>query len=45
VQTVRYGWRDLYGTRACETAALQAAILQRRGWDGDAQAVLAGVPG
>jgi hypothetical protein len=33
VETSRYGWRDVYG-HACETALLQAQILQRRGWRG-----------
>ena len=33
IQTTRYGWRDVYG-HACETAALQAQILRRRGWSG-----------
>ena len=33
VQTVRYGWRDVYGN-PCETALLQAQILKQRGWRG-----------
>jgi Transcriptional regulator, AbiEi antitoxin len=33
IQTARYGWRDVYGD-ACETAVLQAQILQKRGWTG-----------
>lgn len=33
VQTVRYGWRDVYG-HPCETALLQARILRQRGWRG-----------
>lgn len=33
VETCRYGWRDIYA-HACETALLQAQILQRRGWRG-----------
>jgi hypothetical protein len=33
VQTSRYGWRDVYA-HPCETAVLQARILQRRGWKG-----------
>jgi predicted transcriptional regulator of viral defense system len=33
VQTSRYGWRDVYA-HPCETAVLQAQILQRRGWNG-----------
>ena len=33
VQTCRYSWRDIYG-HPCETAVLQARILQQRGWRG-----------
>jgi predicted transcriptional regulator of viral defense system len=33
VQTCRYSWRDVYA-HPCETAALQAQILRRRGWPG-----------
>ena len=33
VQTCRYSWRDVYA-HACETALLQAQILQQRGWRG-----------
>jgi len=33
VQTCRYTWRDVY-SHPCETAALQAQILRRRGWPG-----------
>ena len=33
IQTIRYGWRDVYG-HPCETALLQARILRRRGWSG-----------
>jgi predicted transcriptional regulator of viral defense system len=33
VQTCRYTWRDVY-FHPCETAALQAQILRRRGWPG-----------
>jgi len=33
VETARYSWRDVYA-RACETALLQAQILQQRGWRG-----------
>lgn len=33
VLTCRYTWRDVYG-HPCETAALQAQILQQRGWRG-----------
>ena len=33
VLTCRYSWRDIYG-HPCETAVLQARILQRRGWRG-----------
>jgi predicted transcriptional regulator of viral defense system len=44
VQTVRYGWRELYGTRACETAALQARILRQRGWVGTPRACSPGCP-
>jgi hypothetical protein len=32
-ETTRYGWRDVYG-HPCETALLQARILQKRGWTG-----------
>jgi hypothetical protein len=31
VLTCRYSWRDIYG-HPCETAVLQARILQQRGW-------------
>jgi predicted transcriptional regulator of viral defense system len=33
IATARYGWRDVHG-HACETAVLQAQILQQRGWRG-----------
>jgi predicted transcriptional regulator of viral defense system len=33
IETARYGWRDVFA-RPCETAVLQAQILQRRGWKG-----------
>jgi predicted transcriptional regulator of viral defense system len=33
VLTCRYSWRDIYG-HPCETAVLQARILQQRGWRG-----------
>ena len=33
ILTTRYGWRDVYG-HPCETALLQARILQERGWTG-----------
>jgi len=33
VETRRYGWLDVYA-HACETALLQAQILQGRGWRG-----------
>ncbi len=33
IVTARYGWRDVHG-RCCETAVLQAQILQQRGWRG-----------
>ena len=33
ILTTRYGWRDVYG-HPCETALLQARILQQRGWTG-----------
>src|ERR1700683_1039040 len=33
VQTCRYTWRDVY-SHPCETAARQAQILRRRGWQG-----------
>jgi predicted transcriptional regulator of viral defense system len=36
VRTCRYGWRDVYA-HACETALLQARILQRQGWRGRAK--------
>ena len=43
IQTVRYGWRDVYG-RACQTALLQAQILQRRGWTGTPRPCSEGCP-
>jgi len=43
IQTVRYGWRDVYG-RACQTAVLQARILQRRGWRGTPRPCSEGCP-
>jgi very-short-patch-repair endonuclease len=33
VETRRYGWQDVYA-HPCETALLQAQILQQRGWRG-----------
>lgn len=33
IYTARYGWRAVYG-HPCETAVLQAKILQERGWRG-----------
>jgi predicted transcriptional regulator of viral defense system len=33
ILTTRYGWRDVYG-HPCQTALLQAQILQKRGWTG-----------
>ena len=49
VQTCRYSWRDVYA-HPCETAILQAQILQRRGWRGtprpcSARCPVGGVPG
>lgn len=35
--TLRFGWLDL-GERRCETAALVAALLSRRGWSGSPRA-------
>jgi predicted transcriptional regulator of viral defense system len=43
VETCRYGWRDIYA-HACETALLQARILQRRGWRGTPRPCSAGCP-
>ena len=43
ILTTRYGWRDVYG-HPCETALLQARILRKRGWTGQAPAVLASLP-
>jgi predicted transcriptional regulator of viral defense system len=43
VQTVRYGWRDVYA-HACETALLQAQILRRRGWPGTPRPCSANCP-
>jgi predicted transcriptional regulator of viral defense system len=43
VQTVRYGWRDLY-CQPCETAALQARILRQLGWAGTARPCSPGCP-
>ena len=43
IQTTRYGWRDVYG-HPCETAALQARILQRRGWAGSPRPCSDGCP-
>lgn len=33
IDTARYGWRDVHA-HACETAVMQARILQQRGWRG-----------
>ncbi len=43
IQTIRYGWRDVYG-HACQTAVLQARILQRRGWRGTPRPCSEGCP-
>lgn len=43
IQTARYGWRDVYG-HACETAVLQARILQKRGWRGTPRPCSKGCP-
>lgn len=43
VQTCRYTWRDVYA-HPCETAALQAQILRRRGWPGTPKPCSAGCP-
>jgi len=43
IQTIRYGWRDVYG-HACRTAVLQAQILQRRGWSGTPRPCSEGCP-
>ena len=43
IQTIRYGWRDVYG-HACQTAVLQAQILQRRGWSGTPRPCSEGCP-
>ena len=43
IQTVRFGWRDVYG-HACETAALQARILRGRGWRGTPRPCSEGCP-
>jgi len=43
IQTARYDWRDVYG-HPCETAALQAQILRRRGWRGTPRPCSANCP-
>ena len=43
VETCRYTWRDVYA-HPCETALLQAQILQRRGWRGAPRPCSAGCP-
>jgi len=42
-QTCRYTWRDVY-VHPCETAALHAQILRRRGWTGTPKPCSAGCP-
>ena len=43
VETLRYGWRDVYG-HPCETALLLAQILRRRGWRGHPRPCSASCP-
>jgi hypothetical protein len=43
VQTCRYSWRDIYA-HPCETAVLQARILQQRGWRGTPRPCSPGCP-
>ena len=43
VETLRYGWRDVYG-HPCETALVLAQILRRRGWPGHPRPCSASCP-